>query len=144
MKSGSLQVQIEKRTRNVFELDEVYKASCFKPHLKRIRWQKPVKSLCVSFAAAQDSLCYNFSFRDRRKWPQACRICRVLGLGRDRISLHRIEGFSHLGAPGGLEGLPGGPIGFHETIGTLLRAFEVALRGYPGSKIRLSFALLGA
>ena len=35
MKSSSLQLQIEKRTRSVFQLDEVYKACCFKPHLKR-------------------------------------------------------------------------------------------------------------
>ena len=35
MKSSSLQFQIEKRTRNVFQLDEVYKASCFKPHLEK-------------------------------------------------------------------------------------------------------------
>ena len=54
------------------------------------------------------------------------------------------RGILELGAPGGREGLPGGAIGFHETIGTLLRALEVALRGYPGSKIRLSSALLTA
>ena len=60
----------------------------------------------------------------------------MLGLERDRISLHRNEGFSHLGAPGGLEGLPGDPIGLHETFGTLLKALGVAFRCYPGSKLR--------
>ena len=35
---------------------------------------KTNKEACVSFAAAQDSLCYNFSFRGRWKWPQASRI----------------------------------------------------------------------
>ena len=35
VKSSSLQFQIEKRTRNVFQLDEVYKASCFKPQLRK-------------------------------------------------------------------------------------------------------------
>ena len=47
MKSSSLQFQIEKRTRDVFHLHEVYKACCFKPHLKRIRWQKPIKKLVL-------------------------------------------------------------------------------------------------
>ncbi len=64
----------------------------------------------------------------------------MLGLERDRISLHRSEGFSHLGAPGGLEGLPGDPIGLHETFGTLLKALGVAFRCYPGSKLRLCSA----
>ena len=53
-----------------------------------------------------------------------------------RISLHRSEGFSHVGAPGGLEGLPGDPIGLHETFGMLLKALGVAFRCYPGSKLR--------
>ena len=35
VKSSSLQFQIEKRTRNVFQLDEVQKASCFKSHVKK-------------------------------------------------------------------------------------------------------------
>ena len=35
VKSSSLQFQIEKCTRSVFQLDEVYKACCFKPHLNR-------------------------------------------------------------------------------------------------------------
>ena len=74
VKSSSLQFQIGKRTRNVFQRHEIYKASCFKPHLKRIRWQKPVKSFCVSFAAAHNSLCCDCFFRGRRKWPQASRI----------------------------------------------------------------------
>ena len=34
VKSSSLHFQIEKRTRSVFQLDEVYKACCFKSHFK--------------------------------------------------------------------------------------------------------------
>ena len=74
MKSSSLQFQIEKRTRSVFQFDEVYKASCFKSHLKNPVAKTSKELVCVSFAAAQDSLCYNFSFGGRRKWPQASRI----------------------------------------------------------------------
>jgi len=47
VKSSSLQFQIEKRTRSVFQLDEVYNSCCFKSHLKRIRWQKPIKKLVL-------------------------------------------------------------------------------------------------
>ena len=47
MKSSSLQFQIEKCTRSVFQLDEVYNSCCFKSHLKRIRWQKPIKKLVL-------------------------------------------------------------------------------------------------
>ena len=47
MKSSSLQFQIEKCTRSVFQLDEVYNSCCFKSHWKRIRWQKPIKKLVL-------------------------------------------------------------------------------------------------
>ena len=47
LKSSSLQFQIEKCTRSVFQLDEVYNSCCFKSHWKRIRWQKPIKKLVL-------------------------------------------------------------------------------------------------
>ena len=138
MKSSSLQFQIEKRTRNVFQLHEVYKACCFKSHWKRIRWQKPIKKLVFllpqrKIRCATTSL---FGVGGSGRRPLEFEEC----WGSSGTSLHRSEGFSHLGAPGGLEGLPGDPIGLHETIGTLWGALEVALR-CPGSKIRLSSAL---
>ena len=49
MKSSSLQFQIEKRTRNVFQLDEVYKACCFKPHLRKNPVAKTSKELVCFF-----------------------------------------------------------------------------------------------
>ena len=45
MKSNYLQFQIEKRTRSVFQLHEVYKASCFKPHLRKNPVAKTSKEL---------------------------------------------------------------------------------------------------
>ena len=49
MKSSSLQFQIEKRTRNVFQLHEVYKACCFKPHLRKNPVAKTSKELVCFF-----------------------------------------------------------------------------------------------
>ena len=49
MKTSSLQFQIEKRTRNVFQLDEVYKACCFKPHLRKNPVAKTSKELAWFF-----------------------------------------------------------------------------------------------
>ena len=135
MKSSSLQFQIEKRTRNVFQLHEVYKACCFKPHLRKNPVAKTSKELVCFF-------CRSARFA----------VLQVLFSGSAEVA----AGLSNFLAPHfsaqergilvfrsswKLEGLLGGPIGFHETIGTLLRAFEVALRCYPGSKIRLSSAL---
>ena len=62
----------------------------------------------------------------------------VLGLEQHRISPNRSKKFLQIRTPGRLEGLPGDPSGLDETVGTRLRAFEVDLRCYPGSKIRLS------
>ena len=47
MKRTFLELQIEKCTRSVFQLDEVYNSCCFKSHWKRIRWQKPIKKLVL-------------------------------------------------------------------------------------------------
>ena len=49
MKSSSLQFQIEKRTRNVFQLHEVYKACCFKPRLRKNPVAKTSKELVCFF-----------------------------------------------------------------------------------------------
>ena len=47
---------------------------------------KTNKEACVAFAAAQDSLCYNFSFRGRWKWPQASRILEKTAGARVRAT----------------------------------------------------------
>ena len=49
MKSSSLQFQIEKHTRNVFQLDEVYNSCCFKPHLRKNPVAKTSKELVCFF-----------------------------------------------------------------------------------------------
>ena len=49
MKSSSLQLQIEKRTRNVFQLHEVYNSCCFKPHLRKNPVAKTSKELVCFF-----------------------------------------------------------------------------------------------
>ena len=49
MKSSSLQFQIEKRTRSVFQLDEVYKTCCFKPDLRKNPVAKTSKELVCFF-----------------------------------------------------------------------------------------------
>ena len=49
MKSNSLQFRIEKRTRSVFQLHEVYKACCFKPHLRKNPVAKTSKELVCFF-----------------------------------------------------------------------------------------------
>ena len=49
VKSSSLQFQIEKCTRSVFELDEVYNSCCFKPDLRKNPVAKPSKELVCFF-----------------------------------------------------------------------------------------------
>ena len=49
MKSSSLQFQIEKRTQSVFQLHEVYKACCFKAHLRKNPVAKTSKELVCFF-----------------------------------------------------------------------------------------------
>ena len=49
MKSSSLQFQIEKRTRSVFQLDEVYNSCCFKPDLRKNPVAKTSKELVCFF-----------------------------------------------------------------------------------------------
>ena len=73
---------------------------------------KTNKEACVAFAAAQDSLCYNFSFRGRWKWPQASRILEEDRWGPregdgNRISMHKSERSWAPGHSNGLRGFSG-------------------------------------
>ena len=61
MKSSSLQFQIEKRTRSVFQLDEVYKACCFKSHLRKNPVAKTSKEL-VCLSPQRKTSCATTSF----------------------------------------------------------------------------------
>ena len=62
MKSSSLQFQIEKRTRNVFQLHEVYKACCFKPHLRKNPVAKTSKELVCFFCRSARFAVLQFLF----------------------------------------------------------------------------------
>ena len=115
MKSSSLQFQIEKRTRNVFQLDEVYKACCFKPHLRKNPVAKTSKELVcffcrsarfavlqVLFSGSAEVAAGLSNFGEDRWGPGES--------DRSRISMHRSERSWHPGhsrSPRGLPGLPG-------------------------------------
>ena len=75
-----MQFQIAKRTRNVFQLHEVYKACCFKPHLRKNPVAKTSKELVCFFCRSARFAVLQVFFRGRRKWPQASRIRRPWGV----------------------------------------------------------------
>ena len=62
MKSSSLQFQIEKRTRSVFQLDEVYNSCCFKPDLRKNPVAKTSKELVCFFCRSARFAVLQFLF----------------------------------------------------------------------------------
>ena len=120
----------------MFQLDEVYKACCFKPHLRKNPVAKTSKELVCFFCRSARFAVLQVLFSWSAEVAAGLSNLKSAGARAGPHSLHRSEGFSHPGAPGGLEGLPGDPIGLHETFGTLLKALGVAFRCYPGSKLR--------
>ena len=114
MKSSSLQFQIEKCTRSVFQLDEVYNSCCFKPDLRKNPVAKTSKELvcffCRSARFAVLQLLFSGSvevaaglsnFGEDRWGPGES--------DRSRISMHGSERSWHLGHSNSLRGFPGLP-----------------------------------
>ena len=109
-----MQFHIEKRTRNVFQLDEVYKACCFKPHLRKNPVAEASKELVCLFYRSARFAVLQFLFSGSAEVAAG-----LSNFGEDRwgpresdgsrISMHRSERSWHLGHSRSLRAFPGLP-----------------------------------
>ena len=109
MKSSSLQFQIEKCTRSVFQLDEVYNSCCFKPDLRKNPVAKTSKELVCFFCRSARFAVLQLLFSGSAEVaaglsnpPFLKKGCGNLNSGGFRTFFRGPDGF-----PAGLRGAPG-------------------------------------